>query len=372
MKIQMVIGLILGVILGAQAMASGEVLGGISGGGGGTTNPDPIDKEELVIQFNDDFANGYKIAYTWLIAQQKKFLDASAEEKATFPTRILFENSKDVFQVLRETKVEMRMNDACLDFDGAQKEGSVRSEVAGAICLSPHLMAPKLGRPSALKEITALYMHEISHLLGANEAQAVEIQKSMLRDMMFMNIGEVVTFARFGGSSFGVHGTWVNMIIRNPSENYFTDVLDDSVKELQVGHEKIRMGEDFSALRKEYDDTFMAYQALLDGVRDYMCSGETTLRGGQSADCARQIEKTFGNKESVTAWEFLEARQDYERAGFAFTMKYVHPSLKNFEIKRLHSREDAFEQMNRLLKWVDEVEASTKEDSEHVIDMIMN
>ena len=62
-------------------------------------------------------------------------------------------------------------------------EGSIYASNSDSIWLSPFLMSKKLSTLNVFQETAGLIVHEMSHLLKANEDQANEIQNLFLNDI---------------------------------------------------------------------------------------------------------------------------------------------------------------------------------------------
>ncbi len=336
--------------------------GGISGGGGGTTVPDPIKPEALAWTF-EEFAPF--IAYSWLLGAERNFDGLSEAEKTQSPLKILFGSpnaDKRVFAYLRSAQVEMRMNSACIDYDGVEREGSVHTMKPGNVCLSVFLMAPKLNVALALKEASALYLHEISHLVGANEPEAVAIQKLMLRDLWYANPAKIIAGAQFAGGTWSVEGAtlYVKRLLKNPALITASEIekiaerFDRAVDGLNLE------GESFSAIGAELHDEILPYRAVVESIQDYLCAGDSKLALKQRRECKRQIAKEFADAKEVSARDYLLRRVDYAGKTVIFDPRYFGAAVDRVKVSNLRSRADVVKALKQWLSFLNRVEAQAR------------
>ena len=147
--------------------------GGISAGGGGTLPADPMTVYDVLRAMD----------------QAKLILRMSFNYQRNFPRKNLFGSDQFMFgeknlaTQLEITDLEVLQDKPCKNKFGRDVDASIYASRPNTICLSAFRVAPKLIKEIATKEILALIAHELSHLLGATEAQAVEVQKSVAWDL---------------------------------------------------------------------------------------------------------------------------------------------------------------------------------------------
>src|SRR5690349_12060945 len=105
--------------------------GGVSDGGGGTTNPNPANPEWIV---NAAAQYSGKVLLVWLNAEEANFNRTSEADRAKSPFRKLFQGEQTIFDILPKASIELRMSAACLDKNGVEWDGSVYASKPGAIC----------------------------------------------------------------------------------------------------------------------------------------------------------------------------------------------------------------------------------------------
>lgn len=147
-----------------------EVEGGISAGGGGTLPANPISISQTV----EVIAHSKKLLRMYL-AHERKY---EWGDDSTDSSRFYFGND-NLATVLEKTDIEILQDRACKDKFGRDVDGSVHASRPNTICISAFRIAPKLVEEVAAKEVLALIAHELSHLLGSNEKEAVELQESI-------------------------------------------------------------------------------------------------------------------------------------------------------------------------------------------------
>ena len=175
-----------------------EVEGGISSGGGGTLPANPIGVFR-VYEIVKDAKAALRMFYR-------------LENQVTGDDPILYGLDKfvvgprNLITLLEETEIEVLSDRPCKDKNGNEVDASVVASKQGAICLSAFRVAPKLIEERAHIEILALITHELTHLLGATEKEAVEIQKYTairFEKVFFENFGNLVWDMRERYSNLG-------------------------------------------------------------------------------------------------------------------------------------------------------------------------
>lgn len=178
--------------------AANEVEGGISSGGGGTLPANPIGVFR-VYEIVKDAKAALRMFYR-------------LENQVTGDDPILYGLDKfvvgprNLITLLEETEIEVLNNKPCIDKNGNEVDASIVASKPGAICLSAFRIAPKLIEERAHIEILALITHELTHLLGATEKEAVDIQKYTairFEKVFFENFGNQVWDMRERYSNLG-------------------------------------------------------------------------------------------------------------------------------------------------------------------------
>ena len=276
--------------------------GGITGGGGGVTNPDPAQPQMVVDAVKSE---GKAILWSWLKSQQLKFLEAKPSDRATSPYRKLFAGYPTIFEVIEKNGIEFEMKRSCLDASGAQKDGSVHARTPGFICLSPFSMAPKLNHDNYRQETLALAVHELSHLLNTTEQEAVIIQKEALKAISLVEPAEFYKKIQTADQQ-AKNSAWMFQYYLDHPEVIQLDVISRDYERLAtlIGDMNYS-SQRFSMLGiEEYADlvghmlrfTVMSYSLILKDPT----KPEWLRKGTQE-----MLDKSFGDRTEITAREFL-------------------------------------------------------------------
>jgi hypothetical protein len=143
--------------------------GGISGGGGGSLpglKVSPWDVQDVLKTAQRDLR-------FYLRYKENGFDAASPTAEET----LLFGGAKTILTLVDSTPIDMRLDRPCYDQTGAEVEGSVANTVPGGICISAWLLSKNVTSERIYSETLALVLHELTHLLGADEQMATELQK---------------------------------------------------------------------------------------------------------------------------------------------------------------------------------------------------
>lgn len=307
--------------------------GGVSDGGGGTLNPDPAQPADIAFYAQESS----KAILSWLYRQEQEFI-ASPEEGS--PYAKLFGHEKDIFQIMPSVKFELRMTAPCLDANGAPKDASIFGKEAGTLCISPFLMAPKLNRQTAERETAALMIHEISHLMGTTEDEAVQIQKDALRDFNrvdFMDVNVNIDML-WGG---GISGNLAQVLLQ--TQFWFSgdqtrlrpDLKRDDITDLiaEISQLNSKINTPLGVLLFARSTSLKAYlpqYSKLNVVSDYICANDSRETENIRSYCANRLNKAFGSDTVLTAREI-------ERRNFGYDMG---PEFDLVSIKRPTSWDD--------------------------------
>lgn len=157
--------------------ALGAGIGDYDGGGGGTLPADPVSPKAV----QEFIQNEAKLNLRLFVKYDQLLLDKNFESAID---KKLFEGERNLFDLIENTDVEIRMDRPCLDKNGEEKDASIYADRPNAICVSAARIAPKVMEENMRKEVLALMLHEFSHLLGTTETEAREFQKDCALRLM--------------------------------------------------------------------------------------------------------------------------------------------------------------------------------------------
>lgn len=102
--------------------------------------------------------------------------DPEQRERARVRAELISGGSPNLYDVLREAPIKTPAG-PCLDGEGRERDASA---VNGELCFSLSRLQAKLNVMTLDREIVALMLHEASHLVGADEETAVDLQQRVL------------------------------------------------------------------------------------------------------------------------------------------------------------------------------------------------
>jgi len=278
--------------------------GGVGSGGGGTTIPDPSTAEEIANALDEE--SRFMIE-TWLNRQEKNYWEQSPIVRSSNPLKKLFQAKPGISERMGHASVELRMNQPCFDSANQPVDGSISGRSDNDICMSPFSMAPKLSKYNYKAEAFALLVHEFSHYLGADENEAVAIQKLALNDFLakiprdisyemvdlctniFRDIISPLEAWAFQPEIFKNRSDKLNSLLRSYQE-----------VENAYNSDKIRF-----LLVSALDESYFAAEYIRFTVMDYfVCSKDSTLGSTRQGICKNMLDQAF-NGTSVASIETI-------------------------------------------------------------------
>lgn len=133
-------------------------------GSGGNSDPDYVTKLDIMDYTADSFET---------IADVFRYLSFS--QSSNIYNSVLFKGPRTVFDSLYSVTINYKPDEPCIDNEGNEKDGAADIK-RQTICLSLARIQKRLNKGNLKRELMALLVHEISHLAGANEMQAMALQ----------------------------------------------------------------------------------------------------------------------------------------------------------------------------------------------------
>ncbi len=292
------------VFVNVALTAQLALAGGVSHGGGGTTNPDPTTPIKVMQALT---LPSLPALVFYLYEAERTYSSFSPQEKLKSPFRKLFPPApaRDIFALVRNPRIDLFWTKPCRDYDGAAYDGSVVATRVDAVCLSPFTMAPKLNKYNVQAETLALLLHELSHLLGTTEAEAVSVQISALEALSEMGIDDVISKAgdlaqEYGGMSLIADISRSASVLGDAPD--VTDVQQRLwVQDLVGKFEQFRSGVQLSvgnamAVRSNSEKRLSAESLRLWVLAQAYCDS-----------CQQDLNDIFHGKESATVDEIRKA-----------------------------------------------------------------
>lgn len=144
--------------------------GVVNGGGGGLLPAHPVGAE-AVYHIVEDARRELKMFF-YTFENTPNTLDG-------FDSRLMSTPGQTIFDILDRTVIGVKMTSPCLDLEGEEKDGSIVGPLPNSICISAKTTGEKLAAGNARVETMALIVHELSHLMGFNETEAIALQESV-------------------------------------------------------------------------------------------------------------------------------------------------------------------------------------------------
>ncbi len=110
--------------------------------------------------------------------------------EASVIRKLFYEGKETIFDILPLIKFTAQ-NSACIDRDDREADGSAFNEDPKVICLSIPRLTAKLRHDRYKAPLIALAAHEVTHKLGATEAEAIQLQ-AYLENILGENSVETV------------------------------------------------------------------------------------------------------------------------------------------------------------------------------------
>lgn len=284
--------------------------GGVSDGGGGVVNSNPVDIAHVL--FATAETGGILLA--WLYREESTFKKLPTDEQKRSPSAKLFLGKTSAIDLIKTTAFEVRMNKPCYDSGGNSKDGSVLGARPGTLCISPYSMAPKLNESNYEQETAALVMHEISHVLGADENEATEIQKNVL-----------FSLEKYRIIDFKVD---TGLIAPKPLENRLGGEIDMALMNLRFWSKSAvydpnlmkhgdaaSIAKDLQSIDLQYlrkvainiqlapNDVMAQYQAQVLKIyllEKYICANNPSSDSIEKEECKNDLAKIFANDDRVS------------------------------------------------------------------------
>lgn len=315
--------LILILLISEILFANGNT-GGMDGGGGGTLPAQPASVFEI-----QEIAEESKSELLYLL-NGYEWREKYNQDKPLY--KKLFLGPVKAQQVLKEIRLEVRVDKPCYTSANKEVDASVYGIKTNTICLSAFRIAQKLDRAVAKREVIALLMHEISHFLGSTEEEAVEIQKDtswwILNTKLDSEInGETIRHG-FDGFEFKLRKT-----LESVNQSNFT-LADQQLSEALIALTQfLRLSNSFPYKLFNYQDE--QYQDLLRlklvWARQFI---QTQVSDSDQQNDIQEYDSKFND-------------QDFFIAGEEWNWDKSH-LYRNEKIQKIHNASELIELLNYL------------------------
>ena len=318
--------------------------GVISGGGGDIEQADPVRHAYYItniVRYNKP------VLVTWLYEKEKDYLlnknsespiHENPEVLAMINARaLLFESDINVYQALDNLKIYSREDKPCFDENNNETDASFYTDESFAICISPFTMQSKLNEYNFADETLALVIHELSHLIGANEEEAEILQGMALYDLNQSNYFDIrLKIANMQYDAIFTNLTdQLSYYIEFPNEMTWRILIDiqnkfwNLKKDLNGGfnHHSLVSADNLGYLNNE--------QARINHIRDYL----SIFRRESSKDYYQKLyDQSFGDEQTISYSEYFKNRTGDEETMYGTSIminKINQKSDITIELKEL-------------------------------------
>ena len=278
--------------------------GAVSGGGGGTTNPDPVSKDRIARSLYDIAAPAL---ITWFNSEEVDYLTfGKINSRAPKALKRFIADSNRFKEIVFHLQVDLMQSVPCLDLYGRPNDASVHSVNEGSICMSAFTMAPKLNEYNVDQEIVALLAHEVAHLFGADEEEAHELQIYLLEFLYRNSVAKMKTAIEQYASNNNFYFTNLRSISTQmelrPSiiSSYEISQISKNMHELL--NQIIVLNSGYNLLDAQATMAFAEIKKITMLLEDFVCSVEQN--NPEQKECIETYNKGFGGKEEVTIYEY--------------------------------------------------------------------
>lgn len=306
-----------------------------SGGGGDTINPIAVEPDAVMMAVEE---YGFPGIVGWLHGAENKY--RRSQDPKNDPYVKLFAGPKTIYDILKTTPVELRFKEPCYDVSGQAKDGSIYAYKSGAICLSPFLMAPKLGETNVKEQTLALVLHEMSHLLGTTEDEAIRIQNDILLDFTHID------FDDFWQKTTRAHNAMMSLLhsiddhIQNPSKFSsadFTTLVESIASKNEDIETTMRFGGSFSTERfmmmsPQMEDKMEANLCVVTNLNNAVYATDPHQTADMRHSYQEQLDSAFRGQNEITATSY------YNNAVCIDAEK--NPEFDNLRIRRIDNQSD--------------------------------
>jgi hypothetical protein len=314
-------------LLFALATEARPINGGVSDGGGGSVGSSAVTPEQIA-QAVPPLAHWI---LPWLYRQQAQFQTLSpADQKDSTVAKLFPAHGDDILVLIPKISFELRLSGPCFDANHTPKEGSIFAKNKNQICLSPFLLSQNLNSSDVAAETAALMIHELSHLLGTNEAEAVAIQKLAIADFSQMSLADTdkALSALLNGEQGGQITT-----VRGPLQSWSQDPEHfTTARDLLYWNQS--WGNLLGSLTDQTDqrvqyvsqsllDLYPAYNMKIAVLIAYYHAHDMTSTPEDRQSFQDQLDQSFAAAKTLTARQLISAQGGWD-PGAAYDKVILH------------------------------------------------
>lgn len=157
--------------------------GGVSGGGGNVIDPTPPDilPETDTVEYM--IKSSLKQVHTYLYQKSQQFESGQLSQYEQELFAKVFRRENSILKALYKVEPEVDERQPCFDFDRQPVDASIATNKQNHFCVSAFTLRQKVIHSEIPAQSAALMIHEYSEIVGANEDDAVALQRLALDEL---------------------------------------------------------------------------------------------------------------------------------------------------------------------------------------------
>ena len=275
--------------------------GGTTAGGGNITPEEKVSEAniEFAIKNSKIFISSYiNAAYSFEVTRTK---GVYCNDVCELKGKIL-RSKRNFFEILANTKIEVKNNDFCYDNLGNKKDGSIYAKGNNAICISSYSLGKKLNINNYQNQITALVFHELTHLAGTSENEAVMLQNDLLSLLTTSNrrtVRELHKKTKIDLDFFMQNlSSSKSFLVNNTNGTcMFANNLFEKLGNIEFD---LTSTADFNLMNPLVSNKFYSAYLKTYLLKSYLCANDNTISQEDRELEQMRLQSIFGNKTSIS------------------------------------------------------------------------
>ena len=275
---------------------SSEKYGGVSGGGGGTVPSNLVDAASIHTAIEQSRSALY------LYFNNQDILRRTADVPSA---NLLFGGTKTIFDIIKTASIELNEYGTCRDPSNKEKDGAAPGSKPNSICISVKNLTSKLTTDNYWDQTVALIGHEFSHLEGADEAQAVVIQRDIINSLGQWRPAVVSNIVINGAMQIHKLLTNLDNLEKFPSEFASSETLNQLLLHNvdlidSILSSNVIFANNLSAFNANESDVWWGVFWKLQMLSDWACSEDHSSNNFRADVCKDNLDHFFRTDSQLT------------------------------------------------------------------------
>lgn len=314
--------------------------GGVSDGGGNTISEMPISMQELI----ESVELSSPLIAAWIQALENKEYPQGPKISASLYKKLFPKKGKNLLQVYLETGLEWRTQGPCFNNKQEPREGSIFADQTNFICLSPFLIQKNSNTSFSTAQVSALLIHEVSHLLNTTEAEAETLQALALQDFRKFHFDTTVKNLR--KQIDGPQGGHLDKLL---SYFYPWTHFPENLAARDVMFWMLNFNQNLDLLLPSVDLPLQflpttktvlleAYQLKISVIVSYLHSVDPQYDEDTRQEFKNRLQETFNGRTTLTARELLMTVENRDPG----------PEFDKVTLRHCHSKLEASQELQEI------------------------